>query len=224
MKKPSPLPLRVFQSREQTKAYYNKISGFYDALADRSEAPVRKAGLDLLKARADERILEIGFGTGHALAALAGAVGPKGMVFGLDLSDRMVRLARKNLDKAGLLERTQLRSGDAARLPYAADTMDGLFMSFTLELFDTSEIPKVLNECKRVLRTGGRIVVVAMSKEGEHEAAIDIFEWAHKHFPNFIDCRPIYVRRALEESGFRIRQSLMKHMWIPVGIILGEKP
>lgn len=97
-------------------------------------------------------------------------------------------------------------------------------MSFTLELFDTSEIPKVLNECKRVLRTGGRIVVVAMSKEGEHEAAIDIFEWAHKHFPNFIDCRPIYVRRALEESGFRIRQSLMKHMWIPVGIILGEKP
>lgn len=111
MKKPSPLPLRVFQSREQTKAYYNKISGFYDALADRSEAPVRKAGLDLLKARADERILEIGFGTGHALAALAGAVGPKGMVFGLDLSDRMVRLARKNLDKAGLLDARSCAAG-----------------------------------------------------------------------------------------------------------------
>lgn len=41
--------LRVFQSRAQTKAFYNKISRFYDALSDRSEAPVRKAGLDLFR-------------------------------------------------------------------------------------------------------------------------------------------------------------------------------
>jgi hypothetical protein len=129
--------LRVFQSRDQTKAFYNKISRFYDALSDRSEAPVRKAGMDLLKASAGERILEIGFGTGHTLAALAKAVGSKGRVFGLDLSDQMVRLAKKNLAGAGLLERARLRCGDAAQLPYARDTMDAVFMSFTLELFDT---------------------------------------------------------------------------------------
>ena len=75
-----PPVLRVFQSRAQTKAFYNKISRFYDALSDRSEAPVRKAGLGLLMPRAGERILEIGFGTGHALAALAKAVGSGGIV------------------------------------------------------------------------------------------------------------------------------------------------
>jgi ubiquinone/menaquinone biosynthesis C-methylase UbiE len=213
--------LRVFQSRAQTKAFYNKISRFYDALSDRSEAPVRKAGLDLLKPRAGERILEIGFGTGHTLAALAKAVGSNGMVFGLDLSDQMVRLARKDLAEAGLLECVRLRCGDATQLPYAGNTMDAVFMSFTLELFDTPEIPKVLSECKRVLKTDGRIVVVGMSKEGEHEPLIGVFEWAHRHFPNFLDCRPIYVREALEKAGFQIRKALKKHMWIPVEIILG---
>jgi ubiquinone/menaquinone biosynthesis C-methylase UbiE len=219
----APLPLRVFQSREQTKSYYNKISYFYDALADRSEAPMRKAGLNLLKAGAGEQILEVGFGTGHALAALAKTVGPEGKVYGLDLSDRMVRLAKKDLAELGLLERTRLRCGDAARLPYETGTMDGVFMSFTLELFDTPEIPKVLNECKRALRIGGRIVVVGMSKQGDRKPMIGVFEWAHKHFPNFIDCRPIYVRQALENAGFKIKKALMKHMWIPVEIILGVK-
>jgi len=96
-------------------------------------------------------------------------------------------------------------------------------MSFTLELFDTHEIPKVLGECKRVLRSGGRIVVVGMSREGEHEPFINVFEWAHKHYPNFIDCRPIYEGEALEKAGFEIQKALKKRMWIPVEIVLGSK-
>jgi ubiquinone/menaquinone biosynthesis C-methylase UbiE len=157
------------------------------------------------------------------LTALAKAVSPNGMIFGLDLSDRMVRQAKKNLDKSGLLERARLRCGDAAKLPYAAGSIDGVFMSFTLELFDTPEIPKVLSECKRVLRDGGRIVVVGMSKEGDREPLIGVFEWAHKHFPNFIDCRPIYVRQALKNAGFEIKNTQKRHMWIPVEIVLGAK-
>jgi len=218
-----PAPLRVFQSKDQTRAFYNKISRVYDLLSDRSEAPMRKAGLDLLKAHAGESLLEIGFGTGHTLAALAKAVGPGGQVFGLDLSDKMLKLAKSNLAKAGLLERARLRCGDAVQLPYADGSMDGVFISFTLELFDTPEIPKVLRECKRVLRAGRRIVVVGMSKDATHDPLLGVFEWAHKHFPNFLDCRPIYVRESLEKAGFKIDKALTKHMWIPVEIILGVK-
>lgn len=218
-----PAILRVFQSRDQTKAFYNKISRVYDLLSERSEAPMRKAGLDLLKPKPAESILEIGFGTGHVLASLARAVGPRGRVFGLDLSDKMACLAKKNLARAGLLDRARLRCGDAAQLPYAAGAMDGVFMSFILELFDTPEIPRVLSECKRVLRPGGRIVVVGMSKAGPKDPLVKVFEWTHRHFPKFLDCRPIYVRRALQEAGFSVRKAVRKQMWVPVEIILGIK-
>jgi demethylmenaquinone methyltransferase/2-methoxy-6-polyprenyl-1,4-benzoquinol methylase len=216
--------LRVLQSKDQTRAFYNKISGVYDALSERSEAPMRKAGFELLSARAGESVLEIGFGTGHTLVSLAKAVGPKGKVFGIDLSDKMLKAAKANLAKASLLERARLRCGDATQLPYAESSMDAVFMSFTLELFDSPEIPQVLLECRRVLRPGGRIVVVGMSKDAKHDPLIGAFEWTHEHFPNFLDCRPIYVREALEKAGFTIQNALRKHMWIPVEIVLGAKP
>lgn len=184
---------------------------------------MRKAGLELLKASGGECILEIGFGTGHSLVALAKAVGPKGELFGLDLSDKMLKLAKAKLAQAGLLERARLRCGDAAQLPYADACIDGVFMSFTLELFDTPEIPKVLRECKRVLRPGGRIVVVGMSKNARHDPFIGVFEWTHKHFPNFLDCRPIYVHEAMEQADFKIKKALRKYMWVPVEIVLAMK-
>jgi ubiquinone/menaquinone biosynthesis C-methylase UbiE len=109
----NPPVLRVFQSKDQTKAFYNKISAVYDLLSERSEAPMRKAGLTLLKTLSGEAVLEIGFGTGHCLASLAQAVGPSGKVLGLDLSDKMVKMAKTNLAKAGLAGRCQLRCGDA---------------------------------------------------------------------------------------------------------------
>lgn len=122
---------------------------------------MRRAGLELLKPREGESILEVGFGAGHSLVSLAKAIGPKRKVFGLDLSDGMLKLAKANLAKAGLLERARLRCGDTTRLPYGAGTLDGVFMSFPLELFDTPEIPKVLRECKCVSRSGGRIAMTA---------------------------------------------------------------
>ena len=158
---------RVFQSKSETKAFYDKISHVYDLLAEHSEGPVRRAGLEKLDARPGEKVLEIGFGTGHSLVSLAQSVGSTGKVFGLDLSERMLDVARDNLHKAGLADRVELTCGDAAQLPYPPDSLDAIFMSFTLELFDTPDIPKVLAECQRVLWPGGRIMVVAVSKEGE---------------------------------------------------------
>ena len=157
----------------------------------------------MLAAAPGEHVLEIGFGTGHILVELAKAVGPTGKVFGIDLSENMLAQAKDLLERENLTDRASLECGDAENLPYGDDSMDGIFMCFTLELFDTPDIPKVLAECKRVLRPGGRIVVVAVSKEGKEGFVIHAFEWTHRHFPNLMDCRPIYARRACRRSGIR---------------------
>jgi ubiquinone/menaquinone biosynthesis C-methylase UbiE len=79
----------------------------------------------------------------------------------------------------------------------------------------------VLAECKRVLRTGGKIGVVAITKEGKDGLAIEAYEWTHRHFPN--DCRPIFVRRALEGAGLSIIDATITKMWVPVEIVVAEK-
>ena len=215
--------LRVLQSKDETRAFYDKISGVYDLLAEHSEGPVRQAGLDKLALAPGERVLEIGYGTGHCLVQLAEAVGPEGKVFGIDLSEGMRARARERVEKEHLIDRVELSCGDATHLPYPDGSMDAVFMSFTLELFDTPEIPQVLAECKRVLRAGGRIGVVAITKEGKEGFAVEAYEWTHQHFPNLLDCRPIFVRRALEDAGFSIRDATITNMWVPVEIVVAER-
>ncbi len=216
--------LRIFQSKEETKAYYDKIASVYDLLAERSEQPMREKGLQKLAAKPGERILEVGFGTGHCLVELARAVGPDGKVFGVDLSGEMVRLAGELVEREGVADRVELTNGDGAHLPYEENSLDGVFTSFTLELFDTPEIPNVLSEWKRVLKPGGRLAVVAMSKLGKQGFIMKAYEWTHQHFPNLMDCRPIYVQRAIEAAGFEVAATDVERMWVAVEIVLAVKP
>jgi demethylmenaquinone methyltransferase/2-methoxy-6-polyprenyl-1,4-benzoquinol methylase len=141
---------------------------------------------------------------------------------GIDLSEGMRSQSQALLQKQGLLDRVDLQCGDATHLPWPDESIDAVFMSFTLELFDNPEIPLVLAECHRVLRVGGRVGVVSMSKEDEG-VAVEAFEWTHRHFPNLLDCRPIYARRAVEAAGFKIRESRKMNMWTKVALVVGEK-
>jgi hypothetical protein len=86
--RPGPAWGAVFNSKEGTRKYYDRIAGIYDLMADHSEAPARQAGLDLLAVQPGEKVLEVGFGTGHCLAVLAQAVGPTGQVYGIDIAER----------------------------------------------------------------------------------------------------------------------------------------
>ncbi len=214
--------MQVSQTREQTRTFYDRISRVYDLLAERSEAPIRRLGLKLFAPVPGETVLEIGFGTGRGLASFARAVGPEGRVYGIDLSEAMLRRAKSCLEREGLAGRAALQCGDAARTPYADATMDAVFMSFTLELFDTPEIRNVLLECSRIMKPEGRIVVVGMSKDDGEGPLLRIFQWTHRHFPSLMDCRPIYVRRAIEAAGFVVKQATVTRMWIPVEIVLGK--
>ncbi len=216
---------RVNRSKEDARASYNRLSRWYDVIAGSTEKKYRDWGLQKLSAQPGERILEIGFGTGHCLVALAKAVGAEGRVLGVDISDGMLAIARERLQKEGLSERVELHLGDAANLNFIeARSLDGVFMSFTLELFDNPEIPRVLQECQRMLRSGGRLAVVSMTKTNPPGLAVRMYEWFHDHMPNYADCRPIFARQAIEQSGFAIQDVDGSSMWgLPVEIVLGKK-
>lgn len=215
--------LRVLQTREETRAFYNKIAKVYDIFAEHSEAHVRKVGLEMLNAQPGQKVLEIGFGTGHSLIELAKSVGHSGKVYGIDLSEKMVEISLKCARQESLDGQIELTCGDALHLPYESEILDGIFMSFTLELFDTPDISLVLDECKRVLKPGGRIVIVGMSRVLPGGLVMEMFEWTHQHFPNYLDCRPFLVRQALEDAGFEICDTKIMKMWINVEIVCGLK-
>jgi ubiquinone/menaquinone biosynthesis C-methylase UbiE len=158
-------------------------------------------------------ILEIGFGTGRCAVALAQSVGDSGKVYGIDISPGMCSAARSLVHKMGLSERVELTCGDAAFLPYEDGSFDAVFMSFSLELFDTPEIAEVLGECKRVLRRGGRVCVVAMSKTGNDNAMTRLYEWLHVRFPRYVDCRPIWAEESVSAAGFRVMQVRRLSSW-----------
>lgn len=221
----APAVKRVTRSKEQAKSSYDRISRWYDLLAGGFEKGPREAGVRTLAPRAGDTVLEIGFGTGHAIVALAELVGASGRVYGIDISEGMLAVTRSRVEAAGVAGRVVLACGDATRLPFDGDFFDRIFISFTLELFDTPEIPLVLSECLRTLRKGGRICVVAMSKKGKPNAMTRLYEWLHDKLPRYVDCRPIFVQEALEDAGFHTLDATdMALMGLRGELVLAEKP
>jgi len=213
-------------SREQTRQNYDRMSRWYDLFTE-SEKKFTETGLDLLGVRDGERVLEIGFGTGHSLVSLAKQVGEAGLVMGIELSPGMIAVARKRVYPFGHKQtESQERSvrmiqGDATLLPIARNSFNAVFISFTLELFSDPEIHVVLNECNRILKREGRLGVVCLAKRDV--LACRLYEAGHERWPVLLDCRPIDLSKSLETGGFRVQAAKVQTMWgLPVEIALGE--
>lgn len=210
----------VYRPREDAARTYDRLSRVYDITEGPFERPYQDLGLRLLAARPGERVLEIGHGTGRCLIALARAVGAAGRVTGLDISEGMHRVAERRLTRAGLADRVDLRVGDAIALPFAARSFDAIFTSFCLELFSSADIPVVLGECRRVLRPGGRIVVVSLASTSDRGLVTRAYLWGHSRFPRVVDCRPIPVRALVEQAGLHADREIFRRLLgLPVVVL-----
>ena len=215
--------LPVSRSKQDAILYYDRISKYYDFFAGILERRPTTKAIKGLHVTEGEVILEIGCGPGHCLEQLAYLVGDKGKVYGVDISPRMLEIAKRKLHKAGLFDRVTLYCGDAVNLPFETHIFDAVFASFTLELFDTPEIPALLNELKRVLRVSGRISLVSMSKENGKSWLLNLYEWAHRQWPKYIDCRPIYLEKSLMQAGFKVQGNEVVNLFgLPCEIVLAR--
>lgn len=203
---------RVKRSKDDAMKWYDQLSPWYDTFVARLDRRPRNRGIELLDVQADEQVLEAGAGTGRALVSFADDVGSTGHVVGLDISEGMCRVARKTVEDADVADRVSIIQGDAKHLPFDTDTFDAVFASFTLELFDTPALPNVLGEWNRVLRDDGRLGVVALSK-CDTGLATRVYERVHDLLPRYVDCRPIFARKLLEESGFTVVEMETTPLW-----------
>jgi len=156
------------QVPEEDKA--RRVSGVFDRVADRYDLMndlmslglhrVWKAfAIDVARPRAGERILDVAAGSGDLAKALSRRAGPGGEVWMADLNARMLSHGRDRALDAGLsLPAVQC---DAERLPFPGGHFDCVTVAFGLRNMTRKEA--ALAEMARVLRPGGRLVVLEFS-------------------------------------------------------------
>jgi ubiquinone/menaquinone biosynthesis C-methylase UbiE len=111
-----------------------------------------RAGIDRLKLRQDDRVLDIGFGGGYSLVALAKRV-PRGRVVGVDHSPDMVTAAADLIRAQKLQKRVRVHRGSVTKLPFAARSFDAVLTANTIYYWPN--LGPALREIARVLKPGG---------------------------------------------------------------------
>jgi len=114
--------------------------------------------LELLAAGAGERVVEVGFGPGVDVARLLAAVGPRGLVAGVDVSSEMLRQAARRNRRAVEDGRAELRTGTATALPFAGGSFDAAYATNSAQFW--GDLVQGMRELARVLVPRGRAVVV----------------------------------------------------------------
>lgn len=143
----------------QVRAMFDRIAGFYDLMNSVMTAGLhhqwRRRAADLAAVSAGGTVLDVATGTGDLAVELATRVGPTGTVTGSDFSEEMLTRARA---KAPNLT---FEWGNALELPYADDTYDAATVGFGARNF--SDLDQGLREMTRVVRPGGRVVVLEIT-------------------------------------------------------------
>jgi demethylmenaquinone methyltransferase/2-methoxy-6-polyprenyl-1,4-benzoquinol methylase len=152
----------------QVRAMFDRIAVLYDRMNSVMTAGLhhswRRRAADLAALAPGDRALDVATGTGDLAFELSGRVAPGGEVIASDFSERMLEIARAKASArpapdggAGL----RFESGNALSLPYADDRFDAATVGFGARNF--SDLDRGLREMARVVRPGGRVVVLEMT-------------------------------------------------------------
>jgi demethylmenaquinone methyltransferase/2-methoxy-6-polyprenyl-1,4-benzoquinol methylase len=147
----------------EIRAMFDRIAGLYDRMNTVMTAGLhhrwRERAADMAEVAPGDRVLDVATGTGDLALELAARVGPSGRVVGSDFSERMLSLARIKAENLDLPVGFEL--GNALELPYEEDSFDAATVGFGARNF--SDLRRGLGEMVRVVRPGGRVVVLEIT-------------------------------------------------------------
>jgi demethylmenaquinone methyltransferase/2-methoxy-6-polyprenyl-1,4-benzoquinol methylase len=154
---------------------FHSVASRYDVMNDLMSAGLHRAWKAFTVARADVRpgmkVLDIAGGTGDLAKAFARRAGPDGEVWLTDINDSMLRVGRDRLVDRGLLLPTTVC--DAEQLPFPDGYFDRVTVAFGLRNMTHKE--RALAEMRRVLKLGGKLLVLEFSRVAKPLAPV--YDW-----------------------------------------------
>lgn len=155
----------ALSKKQQVAGMFNDIAFRYDFLNRFLSAGIdvrwRKKAIKQLAVLHPKTILDVATGTAD-VAIMASAILKPKKITGIDISDGMLDLGRKKIEKLGLQNTIELLNGDCETINFIDDSFDAVTVAFGVRNFENLE--KGLGEIKRVLKPGGKLVILEFSK------------------------------------------------------------
>ena len=143
---------------------FDRISPKYDVLNHLLSINIdkvwRKKTAKAVARTHPKRILDLATGTAD-LAILLAKHNPQAHIIGMDISEKMLEIGKRKVDKKNLIHQIELRTGDAASLPFEDNTFDAVTVAFGVRNFEN--LDKGLSEIHRVLKPMGQVFILEFS-------------------------------------------------------------
>ncbi len=172
----------ALDKKQQVAEMFDNIAFRYDFLnrflsvgIDRSW---RKKAIQLLKDSRPQYLLDVATGTADMALLAHKMLNPK-QIAGIDISQGMLQLGRKKIDKAGLSSQIKLYEGDSETINFPDETFDAITVAFGVRNF--AHLEKGLTEMRRVLKQDGKLVILEFSRPSQK-----IFKFLYNFYMNKI--------------------------------------
>ena len=209
-------------SKDEVRETYRKFAATYDMWGSPMESRARQRCLEVAAIKDGESILEVAVGTGLLFEKIL-QINPNGRNEGIDLTEAMLNRAKTRAVKSGL-SNYMLRTGDAYHLQYPDDSFDVVVNNYMFDLIPEHDFAVILGEFKRVLHSGGRIILVNMTRGSDWFNAL--WDWLYRLRPSLLGgCRGVELKPSLEKLGFeKVQREYISQFFFPSEVVYGVKP
>lgn len=182
-------------------AAYSRVAWIYDTWSRLTESSALSRVLVFASIANGESVLEVAAGIGRLLEQIV-KENPDGRNAGLDSGSMLSRAGKRMARYPGC----SLVCGDASELPYRVGTFDVLINSYMLDLLPREDYPVILEEFRRVLKPGGRLVIATMAHGRDWFSRI--WDVVARKAPSLLTgCRPVALDSILDSADFRVEET-----------------